>query len=100
MLIDLLAELPVEQRRRVEEFLQQLAGEWAPAMSFQGEDEIARKIRRDVWSAWWKSVDGQSLLAALRKRTLTAEDRGTIHDLLGKLPGALSTTRSIAPPPA
>ncbi len=85
VLIDLLADLPAEPRHRVEEFLQQLAGEWAPTADFQGEDEVARKIRRDAWAAWWKNVDGESLLAALRKRTLTAEDRETIRGLLGKL---------------
>src|SRR5262245_44855333 len=37
VLIDLLADLPAEKRRGAEEFLQQLAGEWVPAMSFQGE---------------------------------------------------------------
>jgi HEAT repeat protein len=51
VLIDLLAELPSEQRRPVEEFLTQLAEEWAPAVEFKGEDEIARKIRRDAWAA-------------------------------------------------
>jgi HEAT repeat protein len=84
-LIELLAELPAEQRHRVEEFLTQLAGEWAPAANFQGEDEIARKIRRDAWAAWWRNVEGPSLLAALRKRTLTPEDRTHIRDLLAKL---------------
>jgi HEAT repeat protein len=85
VLIELLAELPAEQRHRVEEFLQQLAGEWAPAVNFSGEDEIARKIRRDAWAAWWRNVDGPSLLAALRKRTLTTEDRAKIRDLIGQL---------------
>src|SRR5262249_12920997 len=32
VLIDLLAELPAEPRRQVEDYLQGLAGEWAPAM--------------------------------------------------------------------
>jgi HEAT repeat protein/outer membrane protein assembly factor BamB len=96
VLIDLLAELPVEQRRRVEEFLQQLAGEWAPTVNFQGEDEIARKIRRDAWAAWWKNVEGESLLAALRKRTLTAEDRAKVRDLLGRLSSGDFATREAA----
>jgi HEAT repeat protein len=85
VLIDLLADLPVESRHRVEEFLRQLAGEWAPVVDFKGEDEIAGKIRRDVWAAWWKNVEGEALLAALRKRTLTAKDRDTIRGLLGNL---------------
>src|SRR5262249_20833321 len=58
VLIDLLADLPAEQRRRVEDFLQQLAGELAPAMNIQGEDEEAHKARRDAWAAWWKNVEG------------------------------------------
>ncbi len=85
VLIDLLTDLSIEQRHRVEEFLQQLAGEWSPASNFVGEDEIARKIRRDAWAAWWRNVDGASLLAAVRKRTLTVEDREKIRGLLGKL---------------
>src|SRR5262249_12736316 len=64
VLIDLLADLPAEQRHPIEEFFQQLAGEWAPAVNFRGEDEIARKIRRDAWASWWKNIEGQSLLAA------------------------------------
>jgi HEAT repeat protein len=96
VLIDLLAELPPEPRHRVEEFLQYLAGEWAPAVDFKGEDEIARKIRRDAWAAWWKNVDGEALLAALRKRTLTAEDRDTIRGLLGKLTAGDFATRETA----
>jgi HEAT repeat protein len=85
VLIDLLADLPIDQRHQVEEFLQQLAGEWAPVVHFPGEDEIACKIRRDAWAVWWRNTDGNSLLAAIRKRTLTAEDRPKIRDLIGKL---------------
>jgi HEAT repeat protein len=96
VLIDLLADLPIEQRHRVEEFLQQLAGEWAPASNFVGEDEIARKIRRDAWAAWWQNVDGKSLLSAVRKRTLTREDRETIRGLLGKLGAEDFATREAA----
>jgi len=96
VLIDLLADLPIEQRHRVEEFLQQLAGEWAPASNFVGEDEIARKIRRDAWAAWWQNVDGKSLLSAVRKRTLTNEDREKIRALLGKLGAEDFATREIA----
>jgi HEAT repeat protein len=85
ILIDLLADLPFDQRHQVEEFLQQLAGEWAPVVHFPGEDEIACKIRRDAWAVWWRNTDGNSLLKAIRKRTLTAEDRLKIRDLIGKL---------------
>ncbi len=85
ILIDLLAELPPDQRRPIEEFLTQLAGEWAPASGLVGEDEIARKIRRDAWAAWWRNVDGPALLAVVRSQTLTAEDRDKIRGLIAKL---------------
>jgi HEAT repeat protein/outer membrane protein assembly factor BamB len=85
VLIELLAELPPSQRQPIEEFLQQLAGDWAPAANFSGEDEIARKIRRDAWAAWWRNVDGESLLLALRKRTTTDEDRKNVRSLIEKL---------------
>jgi HEAT repeat protein len=85
ILIDLLVDLPVDQRKKVEEFLQQLAGEWAPAVNFPGEDEIACKIRRDAWAAWWRNTEGDALMAILRKHTRTPEDRDKIRELIGKL---------------
>jgi HEAT repeat protein len=96
VLIDLLAELPLEQRKPVEEFLQQLAGEWAPTLNFTGEDEIGRKIKRDAWAVWWKNVDGESLLAAVRRRTLTPEDRLKIREWLSKLASGDFATRELA----
>jgi HEAT repeat protein len=85
VLIGLLADLPAEQRAPAEEFLRKLAGEWAPAADFRGEDEIARATRRDAWAAWWRNADGPALLAALRKRTLTAEGRARVASLIRRL---------------
>lgn len=96
ILIDLLAELPIERRKEVEEFLQSLAGEWAPALHFAGEDEIGRKIRRDAWAVWWRNVDGPSLLAAVHKRTPNAEDRDKIRVLLENLSSGDFATRETA----
>src|SRR6516165_1094578 len=45
VLIDLLAELPAEQRRPVEAVLTRLAGEWAPVLEFTKDDEVTRGIR-------------------------------------------------------
>jgi HEAT repeat protein len=70
VLIALLADLPAEQRKEVEAVLIPLAGDWAPG-AVAGDDEVARRIRRDGWAAWWRNTDGPALLAALRKRTLT-----------------------------
>src|SRR5579883_386261 len=96
VLIDLLAELPVDRRKRVEEVLQNLAGEWAPALNFAGEDEIGRKIRRDAWAAWWRNVNGDVLLDAVRKRTPSDEDRAKIRELLDKLASGDFATREAA----
>ena len=84
VLIDLLAELAPEQRKEAEAILHELAGEWAPG-AVVGEDEIARRIRRDTWAAWWKNTDGPALLAALRKRTLTPEAQAKVRALIKKL---------------
>jgi len=96
VLIDLLADLPIEQRKQVEAFLQNLAGEWTPALNFAGEDEIGLKIRRDAWAAWWRNVDGDKLLDAVRKRTPTGEDRDKIRRLLDQLASGDFATRETA----
>ncbi|HZV05734.1 MAG TPA: HEAT repeat domain-containing protein [Gemmataceae bacterium] len=54
VLIELLNELPTAQAEPAEEYLQRLAGEQAPNLP-SGDDNTARKKRRDVWAAWWKA---------------------------------------------
>jgi HEAT repeat protein len=85
VLIDLLAELPAEERRSVEDFLTKLAGEWAPLGELASEDRIARKIRRDAWMVWWRNTDGDALLAVVRAHTLTPELRRQINEHIVKL---------------
>src|SRR6185437_14983960 len=85
VLIELLGVLSAEERKPIEAFLTQLAGEWAPAQQFHSEDKIGRRIRRDAWASWWRDADADSLLAAVREHTLTAEGRAKIADLLAKL---------------
>jgi HEAT repeat protein len=85
VLIDLLAELNAEQRAPVEDFLTQLAGEWAPLVNSPSDDKIARKIRRDAWAAWWRNTDGKALLEALREHTPTDQTRQKVRDLLTRL---------------
>jgi HEAT repeat protein len=85
VLIDLLAELPPEPRKQVEDVLLDLAGDWAPGVALPGDDDISRRIRRDVWAAWWRNTDGPSLLAEFRKRTLTAEGEASARALVRKL---------------
>jgi HEAT repeat protein len=85
VLIDLLTELSAEERRSVEEFLTQLAGEWAPVGLLESEDKIARQIHRDAWMAWWRDTDGPSLLALLGQHTLTPQLQRQIQEQIGKL---------------
>jgi HEAT repeat protein len=84
VLIDLLADLAPEQRKEAEDILHEMAGEWAPG-PVVGEDDIARRIRRDGWAAWWKNADGPALLAMLRKHTLTPADQEKARGLIKKL---------------
>jgi HEAT repeat protein len=93
ILIDLLLELPLDERKRVEAFLTQLAGEWAPVLPPQSEDKIARRIRRDAWAAWWRNADGPSLLAAVREHTPTPEGRKRVAGLIAQLGGEEFTVR-------
>jgi hypothetical protein len=73
-LIDLLADLPADERRQAEQALRRLAGEWSPNPHLPGEDEVSRKLRREVWAGWWRTVNGPALLAAFRERTLSKEE--------------------------
>lgn len=85
VLIDLLAELPVEERQSVEDMLKQLAGEWAPILEFARDDELSRGVRRDAWASWWRRCDGPMLLAVLGKHTLTRDKRRKLQEQLGLL---------------
>jgi HEAT repeat protein len=85
VLIDLLAALPVGKRAEVEEALRDLAGDWAPSAGPRVEDEIARKIYRDAWAAWWANTDGPSLLAMIKKRTLSPDEFSKVQDAIRRL---------------
>jgi HEAT repeat protein len=83
-LIGLLGEVPEEQARPAEDFLGQLAGEWAvkgPA----GDDAPARRLRRDVWAAWWRALEPASLLDEFRKRALPDADVARARTLIRQL---------------
>ncbi len=85
VLIELLAELPPADRRQAEEALQLLAGEWAPNPSLAGEDDVSRRLRREVWAAWWRQTDGETLLATFRKHTLHPDDHDKVRALVEQL---------------
>jgi HEAT repeat protein len=84
VLIDLLEVLPASQRQQAEEFLTHLASDWAvtgPA----ADDEVSRRLRRDLWAAWWQAVDGPRLLDECRKRTLSDAQRSEVAELIERL---------------
>jgi HEAT repeat protein len=85
VLIDLLAELPLDERQSVENFLKDLAGEWAPILKFATDDDVSRGVRRDAWASWWRRCDGPFVLATLAKHTLTADKRRRLEELLTQL---------------
>ena len=84
VLIDLLAELPKAERKLAEDYLTQLAGEWAVTVPGSSE-EVLRHIRREVWKAWWESTTGANLLDEFRKRTLSEAEREKVLGLIRKL---------------
>ena len=96
VLIDLLAVLPANKRAPAEEYLRDLAGDWAPASAPVREDEIARKIHRDSWAAWWTNTDGPALLALLKKRTLDEKEVEKVKNAIRRLGDKSFTNREKA----
>ncbi|MFO0846465.1 MAG: HEAT repeat domain-containing protein [Gemmataceae bacterium] len=84
VLIDLLAELQPKLRQQAEEYLTQLAGEWAVAGP-KGNDVMSRQLRRDIWAAWWKNTDGERLLDEFKSRATSDDDLLRVTALIAKL---------------
>lgn len=84
VLIDLLAEVQPPERKKAEDYLTELAGDWAVAAP-KGNDSVSRQLRREVWSAWWRGTDGSKLLDELRQRTPTDEEREKALGLIRQL---------------
>jgi HEAT repeat protein len=84
VLIDMLADLPPEGRKQAEEYLATLAGEWAVAGP-AGNDPTSRRLRRETWAAWWRSLEGSTLLEEFRGRTLSDAERVRVLGLIARL---------------
>jgi HEAT repeat protein len=85
VLIDLLADMAPAERKPIEEILEELAGAWAPKIGLAGDDDISRRIRRDIWAGWWARTDGPVLIEEFKKRTLSAAELDKIQGLINKL---------------
>lgn len=95
VLIDLVGGLPEEGRKRVEGYLTDLAGEWA-VRTPQGSDAASKRLRRELWTAWWRSLDGKRLLEEFQNRTLNDEERTRALAALDKLNNASAEVRAKA----
>ena len=76
--IDLLAELPVARKQ---------------AESFSGPATVVIKCRKvmthfelqhDLWTAWWKSLDGKQLLEGFSLRRSSSDERDKVLGLIKK----------------
>jgi HEAT repeat protein len=83
VLIDLLADMPAASTKPIEDYLMQLAGEWSLSVP-AADDPTARKLRRDLWAAWWRSLDGPALLDEFRKRTVADADREKAEAIIAR----------------
>jgi HEAT repeat protein len=84
VIIDLLADLPLDQRKQAEEFLTTLAGDWAVAGP-TGNDATSRRLRRDAWEAWWHGMDDAALIDEFTSRTMPDDQRDQALALVSKL---------------
>jgi HEAT repeat protein len=66
VLIASIGDLSPEQSSPAEEFLTHLAGDKAPS-GMSGNDDGARKKRRDAWAAWWKDSGPRIQLALVSR---------------------------------
>jgi hypothetical protein len=65
VLIELLAQLPLEQGGAIEELLYRLAGPTSPAVALRAEAGAAIKCR-DAWRGWWRQHGERIDLAVLK----------------------------------
>lgn len=84
VLIDVLGEPTPKLSNEAEEYLSKLAGEWAVSGP-KGTDQMARRLRRDVWAAWWKNTDGGKLLDEFSMRTTSDDELSKAMSLMARL---------------
>jgi HEAT repeat protein len=95
VLIHLLAELPAAQSKPIEEYLTQLAGEWALTVP-GGADEVSRRLRRELWLAWWRGTDGTALLDEFKRHTLPDAEYDRVQGLIRQLNDVAAPVREKA----
>jgi len=76
---------PADLAAQADDYLRRLAGPQAPQATL-GPSDASRRACRDAWAVWWRTADGQALLALIRKGTPNEHDREktqALIDLLG-----------------
>jgi HEAT repeat protein len=84
VLIQSLAHLPEDSWEEVDGYLQELAGQWA-VRGPEGTDPVSRRLRREVWQAWWQGISNDDLLAEVHARTLSDEEYVTLEKEVARL---------------
>jgi HEAT repeat protein len=95
VLINLLGDVPAQQSAQIEAVLTELAGDWRIAVP-AGNDDLARRMRRETWAAWWRVTDGSVLLEEFHKRSLPDGEREKVQGLLKDLAGENAEARDKA----
>lgn len=95
VLIDLLGKLPPQGRKHVEDYLTELAGEWA-VRTPQGDDVVSNRLRSELWTAWWHTLDGKRLLEEFQNRTLSDDEYTRAQEAIDKLADASAEVRAKA----
>lgn len=84
VLIQSLPHLPEESWEQVDAYLQDLAGQWS-VRGPEGADPISRRLRRDVWQAWWQGISNDDLLTEVRSRTLSNDEYFALEKEVARL---------------
>jgi HEAT repeat protein len=95
VLINLLGDVSPQQTAQIETVLAELAGDWKISVP-AGNDDLARRMRRETWAAWWRVTDGSVLLDEFHKRSLPDAEREKVQALLKDLAGDAAAAREKA----
>ena len=84
VLIECLSDAPAPLATKAEEYLANLAGDWA-VHGPRGSDLVSRELRREVWATWWQKTSGELLLREVQTRTLSDDELAKAQALLRAL---------------
>jgi HEAT repeat protein len=95
VLIGLLNDLPPAPRQQAQDYLSRLGGEYG-LRTAPGADALSQQLRRDLWSAWWRNIDGAALVQELRRRTPSDANHERVRGLIRQLGDDAYTVREKA----